>query len=194
MLGIEPGKRLVGCKGGLPDEAAVGLKVHAEERVGLGGEIVVVDAAVDKRRGHVERAHVLLDLELWLPHGQGLPVTAEGGVVGHAAVDVVLDAGALRCVGEGAAGLVLVAPVRRVDKGQLGAGEEAGDEALVGQFADDELDVGQGRELLSHETLAVSHLGAHMPADGGGDADEAGRLAATAVDGDDQRALFRGHA
>lgn len=48
MLGIQPWQGFVGVKGRSPRKAPVGLKFHAEERVRKAGEIVVVDARVNK--------------------------------------------------------------------------------------------------------------------------------------------------
>ena len=75
------------------------LQLHAEQREIQAGEIIMVDAAVDKRRGETNLADVLLDGELWRPHGQGSQVVAKDGVVRHARVNVVLDPGLLCSVG-----------------------------------------------------------------------------------------------
>ena len=44
MFGVEPGEGNVRVEGGDPGEGTVGLEVHAEEGVGEGGEVVVVDS------------------------------------------------------------------------------------------------------------------------------------------------------
>ncbi len=48
MFGVQPGQGCIRVKWGFPDEGAVGLDFHAEERIGEGGEVVIVDAGVDK--------------------------------------------------------------------------------------------------------------------------------------------------
>lgn len=54
VFGVEEGERGVWVEGGFPDEGAVWLQFHAEERVGLGGEVVIVDTGVDECCGEVD--------------------------------------------------------------------------------------------------------------------------------------------
>lgn len=186
MLSIEPGEWVVWVEGRLPDEGLVGLQLHAEEGKGQTGEVVIVDAGVDKGRGHVELAHIFLDAILLGPKRQGRPVLVKGGVIGHAAVDVVFQAGFLCGIRQGATYGEFVSPVCGVDKGQIGILEEGSQEGLVIEGAGHQGDVVEVGQLLCDDALALVDLGADMPADGGSDTDEAGSLTAGAVNGDDE--------
>lgn len=118
MFGIEPRQRDVRMEGGPPLEAAVGLKVHAEERIRQAGEVVVVDTRIDEGGGEADLADIVLDGKLGAPEREGGPLlVGEDAVVRHGAVDVVLDGGLLGGVGEGAACGDLVAVEGRVDEG-----------------------------------------------------------------------------
>ncbi len=177
-------------KGGLPFESAVGLQFHAEERVRQRGEVVVVYAGIDERRRQADLADVILDGELGAPVGEGGPALAVDAVIGHAAVDIVLDAGLLGGVGQRATDGDLVAPRGGVDEGQLGADEQVGYEVPVFERTDDQTDVFERLQLLCHEAIFGAELGAHAVADGGGDAREGGCLSTAGVDNDDR---LRGH-
>lgn len=109
----------------LPYEATVVLELHLEKRILETGEVVVVDAGVDEGRRDADLPHVILDGELGLPHGQGPPVFAKGGVVWHARIDVVYDASLLRSVSTRSANGNLIAPVRCVDECDLDASEQS---------------------------------------------------------------------
>lgn len=97
-------------------------------------------------------------------------------------------------VREGATRGVFIAPVCGIDESKLSAFEETADEFLVCDFTFDQLYVGQLRELLRDNAIALAELRPYVPADGRGDADEACCLAAGAVDGDEERWLCRWHA
>lgn len=185
MFGIEPREGYVRVKGRLPFETAVGFQFHAEERIGQTREVVIIDAGIDKRRRQADLSDVVLDGELGAPKRQRRPSLAVDAVVRHAAIDVMLDAGFLGGVGQSPADGHLVAPEGGVDKGQLGAGEEVRYEGLVFERADDEADVLERFQLLCHEAIFRSQLGADLVSDGGGDAREGSRLSAGGVDDDD---------
>lgn len=125
VLDVEPGERDMRVEGRAPFEASVREQLHLEERVGQAGEVIAVDTGVDESGGHIELADIVLDREFGRPlRGRG-PIPVHG-VIGHAAVDVVLDcAGALGGVCEIAADSDLVAGLGGgVNEGQLGALEE----------------------------------------------------------------------
>lgn len=95
-------------------------------------------------------------------------------------------AGLLSGVGTCLADSDLISPMSGVDESDLGASEEALEQlGAVGssEVAFDELDIVQGGELLGDEALVVADLGAHMPADGGGGANEGSSLSSGRVDG-----------
>ncbi len=184
VFGVEPREGDVWVKGRLPFETAVGFQFHAEERIGQTREVIIIDARIDKCRWQADLSDVVLDGELGAPKRQSGPTLAVNAVVGHAAVDVVLDAGFLGGVGQSPADGHLVAPEGGVDKGQLGAGEEVRYEGLVFEGADDEADVLERFQLLCHEAIFRSQLGADLVSHGGGDAREGSRLSAGGVDDD----------
>lgn len=84
VLRVKPRKLLVGVERCSPYEATVVLVLHAEQREVEAGEVVVVDAAVDKGCRKTDLADVLLDGELGCPQRERPPVLAEYRVVGHA--------------------------------------------------------------------------------------------------------------
>lgn len=84
VLGIKPWKFLVRVERRSPHEAAVILVLHAKQGKVEAGEVVVVNAAVDKGCGQANLSDVLLDSELWCPQGERSPFPAKYGVVGHA--------------------------------------------------------------------------------------------------------------
>lgn len=184
VLRVEPGKFLVGVEGGLPNEAAVVLMLHAEEGKVEAGEVVVVNAAVDKGGGQSDLADILLDGELGGPEREGSPVVAENGMIGHARVDVVLDAGLLGGIGKRSADRYLVPPMGGIDEGILGALEQVVEKSTVLEAADVNGHIGQLRQLLGDDSIQLFHLRTYLPAQGRGNPDEARRLAAIAVDGD----------
>jgi hypothetical protein len=96
---VEPWEWLIRVKRGLPYKTSVMLQLHAEQGEIQTGEIIVVDAAVHKRRWKSNLANVLLDCKLGRPHGQRSQVVAKDGVVRHARVNVVLYPGPLCSVG-----------------------------------------------------------------------------------------------
>ena len=65
VFGVKPGEGGVRVEGRFPDEAAVWLEFHAEERVGAGGEVVVVDSGIDECRWEVDLSNVLMVEESW---------------------------------------------------------------------------------------------------------------------------------
>ncbi len=54
MFGVEPWKQRVWVKGSFPGKTAVRLQFHAEQREGKAGEVVVVDAGIDKGGGKAD--------------------------------------------------------------------------------------------------------------------------------------------
>lgn len=178
----------------MPLETAILQQLHLEQGVGQTGEVVVVDPGVDKSSRQTQLTDIILDGKLGRPERHREP-GAMNGVVGHAAVDKVLDgAGAFRGVGEGASDSDLVTGLGgRVDEGQVGAVEEGihhGD--IAQQRTLEEGDIGEGFELLGDDALEGVDLSAHVVTDGGGDADERGGLAAGRVHDGDGLALL-GH-
>ena len=84
MLRVKPRKLLVRVKRCLPDKAAVGLVFHAEQRKVETGEVVVVNAAVDKGCRKSDLTNVLLDSEFGCPHGKRSPLVAKYRMIRHA--------------------------------------------------------------------------------------------------------------
>ena len=173
-----------------PFETAVGFQIHAEKRVRQAGEVIVVYARIHKRGGESDLTDVILHREFGAPERQSRPAVTVYAVVRHATVDIVLDASLLGGVGERTTDGDLVAPEGGVDEGQLGAGEEVRYEGFVLQRADDEANVLERFQLLCHEAIFRSELGADVVADGGGDARERGGLSTGGVDDGDR---LRGH-
>lgn len=194
MLGVEPRQRCFRVKRGVPFETAILQQLHLEQGIRQTGEVVVVDAGVDKSSRQTQLTDIILDGKLWRPKRHRKPGAVDG-VVGHAAVDVVLDgASALGGVGEGASDSDLVTGLgSRVDEGQVGAVEEGVHHLHIAQQrALEEGNIGEGFELLGDDALEGMDLSAHVVADGGGDADERGGLAAGRVHDGDSLALL-GH-
>ena len=50
MFCVKPRERCIGVEGCFPQEATILLKLHTEERIRQGSEVIVVDASVDKGR------------------------------------------------------------------------------------------------------------------------------------------------
>lgn len=169
----------------LPNKATVVLELHSEKRKVQTSEIIVVDAAIHESGWETYLANVLLDGEFGGPHGEGAPACASNGVVWHARVDVMLYASLLCGVGKRSAIGDLVSPVGGVDECILCALEEVVQESVVLKIADVDGHVGELRELLGYDAIHVTHLGAHLPSQGGCNPNEARRLAAIAIDGDD---------
>ena len=84
VLRIKPRKLLVGVERCPPYEAAIVLVLHAEQGKVEAGEVVVVNAAVDKSCGQTNLSDVLLDSEFWCPQGKRSPLSAKYRVVWHA--------------------------------------------------------------------------------------------------------------
>lgn len=83
-----------------------------------------------------------------------------------------------------------VSPVRRVDEGDIGAGEELvqkGNESLFGlcEITLDQFNIGQLGQLLCDKPVAVPDLRLDVPSNSRGDADERSGLTAGRVDGHD---------
>ena len=97
----------------------------------------------------------------------------------------MLNAGLFRGIGKRFADGDLVSPMRRVDESTLRTPEEVVQKIAVLQAANKDGDVGQLRQLFGDESLVIFHLGPNLPAQGRGHANEARRLAAIAVDGND---------
>lgn len=181
-------------EGCAPGEGAIGLEGHAEEGVGEGGEVVVVDPCVDEGGGEGEGADVGFDAGFGGPEGEGGPGGGVRRVVGHARVDVVLDMRLLCRIGERDADGHLVAPERGIDERHLRALEELADQRRVDapfirarrQLADEDGDVGQRGDLLRHDALEVAQLRAHAVAHGARDADQRRGLPPARVDDRDR--------
>jgi hypothetical protein len=138
VLGVQPRQRLVWVERGLPFEAVVFLKLHAEEGVGEAGEVVVINAAVDECRRDPAAFHVLLEGVFARPERQGRPSFTEYGMIWHATVDEVLYSCPLGRGHQCSANGHLIAPVGRIKKGHVDLlGEELVDDGLVGQGAFD---------------------------------------------------------
>lgn len=108
-----------------------------------------------------------------------------GGVVGHGTVDVVGDgARAFGGVGQIAADGYLVASLRGgVYEGEICAVEEGCyQRRIVEERALEEGNVGQAGELLRDDAFEGVDLGTHAIADGRGNADQGGGLAARGID------------
>ncbi|KAL5946858.1 hypothetical protein ACKVV1_011558 [Pyricularia oryzae] len=124
VLAVDPGELGVGVERRLPHERSVFLQLHTKERVGQRGEVVVVDARVDKGGLEaLERPHVRLNLVLGPVKRQAGPVRVVGRVVRHGRVDKVGDSGGEGLVGQRLADGDLVAVKGSVDKSQLAAAE-----------------------------------------------------------------------
>ena len=118
MFCVEPWERLIGVKGGCPLESAVFLKLHAEQWIWQAGEVVVVDARVDKGRGKTDLysiqscpyqsymfeipdlPDIILDGEFAAPERQTWPVMAVDGMIGHRRIHIMLNPGLLGRVGQ----------------------------------------------------------------------------------------------
>lgn len=177
----------------LPHEAAIILQLHLEEGIRQRGEIVVVDAGVDKSCRDAELADVILYCELGGPHRQCYPVGAEDGMVWHAGIDIMSDAGSLGSVRTRFADGHFIAPVDSVDEGDLGSKEEPvqqGRPLWASEIAFDKFDIGQRLELFGYEAFPVPNLGPNMPADGRCSSNEGGGLPSSRVDSRDD---FLGH-
>jgi hypothetical protein len=181
-------------KGRSPYKTAVGLQFHAEEWVWQTGKVVVVDARVHKGRWETDAADVVLHRELGTPQRQGRPIWILHGMVGHGAVDVVLDAGPLRRIGQRASNGYLVAPESCIYKGQLGAFEEQRDEGLILQVPHKNLDIWQVGDFLRHDAVEIPQLRAHMVSDRAGDPDQRSSLTTARVHHGDSLARHKAFA
>lgn len=77
VFGVKPRYGLIGMERSRPQETAIRLKLHAEQGIRQAGEVVVVDARVDERRGKANLCPVSrapgsqIDLGYW--RSQRLP-------------------------------------------------------------------------------------------------------------------------
>lgn len=60
MFGIQPRQRPIRVERCLPMEAAILVKLHAEQGIRQGGEIIVVDAGIDESCGKADLWLMLL--------------------------------------------------------------------------------------------------------------------------------------
>lgn len=162
-----------------PHKPSLPGRLHPKQRVRQACEVVVVDARVHERGRQRQRPDVVLHGELARPHGQSPigGIGGEGGMVGHAAVDVMRYTRLFGGVCAGFADGHLVAPMHRVDEGDVGAVEERGEQGVpdvgrAGQVALEEPHVGERGELVGHEPLMSADLRTDVPADGAGGANE----------------------
>lgn len=125
MLDIQPRQLDIGMKRRMPLKAPVRHQLHLKQRIRQAGEIIIVDPRVDKGGGQLQLPDIVLDGELGRPQRHRGP-GAMHGVIGHTAVDVVLDsAGAFGGIGQSTTDGDLIAGLGGgVDESQVGAFEE----------------------------------------------------------------------
>lgn len=187
MFRIQPRQRRIRLKRRMPLKAPIRQQLHLKQRIWQTGEIIIVNPRIDKRRGQLQLAHIILDSKLRRPQGNRRPWPMHR-MIRHTAIDVVLDsAGALSGVCERAADGDLVAGLGGgVDEGEGGALEESVyKRGIVEQWALEEGDVGEALELLGDDAFEGVDLGADLVANSRGDADERGSLAAGGIDDGD---------
>lgn len=138
-------------------------------------------------RSHL--ANVVLHRKLAAPQRQAWPSFAKDGMIGHGRVDVVLDPGFLRGIGQSFSDGHLVAPGDCVDEGASSSEEQGGDELLIFQGALDEFNVLELAKLFGYRTILFAELGGDVGADivayGRGNAGEGSTLASGGVDDDE---------
>lgn len=83
VLSIEPRQLCIFVEGCLPDKGAIILDFCTKERIEERGEVVVVDAGINKSGREVELAYVVLYLVLGSPERERGPILVVGRVIGH---------------------------------------------------------------------------------------------------------------
>jgi len=170
----------------LPNETTVVLKFHLEEGIWEAGEVVVIDAAVDKRSRKTDLFDVVLDGELGSPQRYGFPTTAEDGMIRHAAVNEMFNASCFRGIGQGLANGNFVAPMRGVDESQINsAPEQRINDMWIGERTFNDGHIFSAHNVLGDYAKCVAHLSAHLPSHRRGASYETGCLPTGAVDGND---------
>ena len=104
-------------KGRLPYKTFIRLEFHAKEGVIEAGEVIVVDATIDEGSRQSNLADVVLDREFLRPERQRPPASSVDGMVGHAAVDVMVHTSFLRGIGQRPSHCDFIPPVSRVYEG-----------------------------------------------------------------------------
>lgn len=184
VLSIQPWQGSLGIERRTPLETAIIEEFHLKERVRETGEIIIVDARIDKSGRQSQLAHVILDGELGRPLRDSRPGPVNR-VIRHTAVDVVGDGtGAFGGVGQGAADGDLVAGLGHgIDESERGTLEEGVHQFdIARQWALEEGDIRQVLQLLRDDSLERMDLRAHREPHGGRDADQGRRLSSGRID------------
>ena len=103
-------------------------------------------------------------------------------MVGHAAVDVVLDAGLLGSIGQRLANSKLGTKGDGIDKGSAHAIEQLGYEGFVLERSLDDGDIVELGKFLGDRVIVLMDVSSNMVTQGGGDAGDGSCLAACGVD------------
>lgn len=176
----------------MPNKATVALQLHPEKRIGEAGEVVVINAAIYKSSWKTNLPDVVLDGELGGPQRHRSPAPVKDGMVGHAAVNKVLNASGFGRIRQCLADCYLVTPVGGVDEGQIRpTREQSVDGASIRERAFDDGHIFPAHDVLSDNAEGVAHLSAHLPSHRRGASDETSRLPAGAVDGNDSFSLHQ---